>query len=115
MEIKTEEQIIKGCGYIDVVRIDHPNRRWVAVDDVIKAINDCIGFGEYKTIEKLHELMESLSTSQSEGTELSFKVPSHSSDKPCPKCNGTKKIPYYNDINQLRYKSCDCKTGKARL
>ena len=28
-----------------------------------------------------------LSTSQSEGTELSFKVPSQSSDKLCPKCH----------------------------
>ena len=35
--------------------------------------------------EGIKRLEKSLSTSQSEGTELSFKVPSQSSDKSCPK------------------------------
>lgn len=40
MEIKTEEEIIKSCGFIDVVRIDNPYKRWVAVDDIREFIKE---------------------------------------------------------------------------
>ena len=44
---------------------------------------------------------ENLSTSQSEGTELPFKVPSQSSDKPCP--NGCS---YSRSMNQKYPRKC---------
>ncbi len=73
-----------------------------------------------KELDAVKQFREFLSTSKKEGTELSLKVPSQSSDKPCPKCNGTGKV-YDDGIDyeymQDRYATCeDCKgTGKARL
>ncbi len=59
-------------------------------------------------------LKDSLSTSQSEGTELSLKVPSQSSDKPCPECAGIGKK-NYNALKETTVCPYCGGTGKARL
>ncbi|MEK6879101.1 MAG: hypothetical protein AABY22_05805 [Nanoarchaeota archaeon] len=106
MEIKTTSQIIKFAIEIGVIgehngmiicKSDR-DKKWVAVDDLI---------GELKKASMLDicRLIKSLSTSQSEGTELPLKVPSQSSDKSC----------FCDCHNNFRIDHCiDCDTEDKR-
>ena len=74
MEIKTTDEIqdlILKDNYDNVVNDE--DKKWVAVDDIIDLVNS--GFGLNANALRKH-ITKSLSTSQSEGTELSLKVPS---------------------------------------
>jgi DnaJ-class molecular chaperone len=86
-------------------------------EENVKVSNDCIKILGAE-IEDIKLEIKSISTSQSEGTELKFKVPSaNATDKPCPQCKGQG---YYENPDMIRNKDIEecglCKgTGKARL
>ena len=52
-EEKTEEEIIRNCGYIDCVRIDHPKRKWFPSDKAILKENLIKDYVLIEDVEKI--------------------------------------------------------------
>lgn len=119
MKIKSKEQIFHCVN--DSINIP---TWWVAVDGVKEwLLNEIHRAGA--PAQMFREFEKSLSTSQSEGTELKFKVPSPKEmikglDKLCPHCNMDISIRnpsgYCDHLYYPEYcKVCKEREGKARL